>query len=203
MGKKYIFDKLEWLFDCSERNFDIEHLQYFGHANGPFCPRCHKLMSHESEFPSDDSFEVKKTKKEYDVFCQSCDLRVKTKFENINSLKYEAHSAYHAKALGLIDEVISLDLPPTKLKVADSDENYFMRVELTQKEGRLVGVVYIGEKLKKQTSKDKVQIFVDIDQQQVRFDANNKNPWLLLSKFECEFKNVTSKVKLKGDDENS
>lgn len=51
-----------------------------------------------------------------------------------------------------------------------------------------MAVIYFGEKAKGvQDKKDYVQSFVDLEDEQVRFDKNNKNPMKLLAKLTAEF----------------
>lgn len=57
-----------------------------------------------------------------------------------------------------------------------------------------MGLVWMGEKLKEQSAKDKVQFFFDFDDEQIRVDKGNMPPMKLLSKFEAEFEGSEVKV---------
>jgi hypothetical protein len=87
---------------------------------------------------------------------------------------------------------INLDLPPTKLQARAEDDKYFIGAYLTQKDGRRVVVVYVGEKKIGQGKSDYSQIFVDLDQKQIRYDVTNKKPSELLSVVVAEFDDGTT-----------
>lgn len=84
--------------------------------------------------------------------------------------------------------VTSLDTPPVDLKTKDEDENYWVAARLGIKNGKRIGVVYFGEKTNKQTKKDYAQAFLDIEDEQIRFDPGNKLPKELAVRFLAEFK---------------
>ncbi len=93
-------------------------------------------------------------------------------------------------------EVVSLDLPPTVAWNEDkSDGQYWVKAKIGQKDGKKQVVVFVGEKLRSQTTKDYVQMFVDIDESQLRFDKGNQNPLRLLTIVQAEF--IDAKVVIK------
>ncbi len=95
--------------------------------------------------------------------------------------------------------IYSLELPPTKVSSEDrEDENYWVQAKISEKQGKRMAVVYFGEKLKKQSTKDYLQMFVDFDEEQIRFDKNNKNPMKLLSKITAEF--PSTKIEISNKD---
>ncbi len=93
---------------------------------------------------------------------------------------------------------ISLDDPPAQVKVRDEDETYFLAAKIAEKDGKRVGVVYFGEKTKDQSKKDYSQVFLDLDDEQVRFDKSNKHPKDMLASLTVEFPNGTHEMKFKG-----
>ena len=93
---------------------------------------------------------------------------------------------------------ISLDDPPAQVKVRDEDETYFLAAKIAEKDGKRVGVVYFGEKTKDQSKKDYSQIFLDLDDEQVRFDKSNKHPKDILASLTVEFPHGTHEMKFKG-----
>ena len=96
-------------------------------------------------------------------------------------MKWEAHKRHGQK-------VQSLDLPPTKVIDAAEDENYWVQARIGEKNGKKMAVIYFGEKIKGvQDKTDYVQSFIDLEDEQVRFDINNKNPMKLLAKLTAEF----------------
>ncbi len=95
-------------------------------------------------------------------------------------------------------EIYSLDLAPTQIKDDAEDENYWVQARLGEKNGKRMAVIYFGEKIKgKQNKDDYVQSFIDVEDEQLRFDKNNKNPMKLLVRLEAEFPNSTVEIKRK------
>ena len=97
--------------------------------------------------------------------------------------------------------VYSLELPPTKISGGDEDENYWVQAKLTEKAGKRVAVIYFGEKIKGEQKKtDYAQVFIDLEDEQLRFDRNNKNPMNILSKLTAEFRDSTiNQIKKEGE----
>jgi hypothetical protein len=93
---------------------------------------------------------------------------------------------------------VSLDDPPAQVKVRDEDDTYFLAAKLAEKDGKRVGVVYFGEKTKDQRKKDYSQIFLDLDDEQVRFDKSNKHPHDILASLTVEFPHGINEMKFKG-----
>lgn len=88
--------------------------------------------------------------------------------------------------------VYSLELPPTKISAGDEDENYWVQAKLTEKAGKRVAVIYFGEKIRGEQKKtDYAQVFLDLEDEQFRFDRNNKNPMKVLTKLTAEFQDST------------
>jgi hypothetical protein len=85
----------------------------------------------------------------------------------------------------------SLDPPPTAVSAKGEDDNYWVKIRLTERQGKRMAVVYIGEKLQEQTQQDYAQLFFDAEDDLVRFDKNNKNPMKLLAKLTAEFPDST------------
>lgn len=101
--------------------------------------------------------------------------------KRLAEMKWEAYKLLDYK-------VQSLDLPPTKVIDEAEDENYWVQARIGEKSGKKMAVIYFGEKLKGiQDKKDYVQSFIDFEDEQVRFDKNNKNPMKLLAKLTAEF----------------
>lgn len=88
--------------------------------------------------------------------------------------------------------VYSLELPPTKISAGNEDDNYWVKAQLTEKAGKRVAVIYFGEKVRGEQKKtDYAQVFIDIEDEQFRFDRNNKNPMQVLCKLTAEFRDST------------
>ena len=54
----------------------------------------------------------------------------------------------------------------------------------------MIGVIYFGKRQKEQSEKSKTQVFVDIDDEQLRFDKSDKHPKEVLCKLTAEFKDT-------------
>lgn len=102
-------------------------------------------------------------------------------------LKYDGSKLWGA-------EVINLDLDPTKIAAEDSDDKYWIQVRLGQKNGKRTAVAYIGEKMQNQTKQNYTQLFIDLDDEQLRFDKGNMHPMKLLSRLEVNFQNTDQEV---------
>ncbi len=97
-------------------------------------------------------------------------------------------------------EIISLDLIPTKVAAGAEDEHFWLRARILEKNGKRQAVIFIGEKIKgKQEKTDYAQLFLDLEDEQVRFDKNNKNPMGLLCRLTAEFENSSTALSKKGN----
>ncbi len=95
-------------------------------------------------------------------------------------------------------EIYSLELVPTKVRDESEDDNYWVQATMGEKNGKLTAVVYFGKKIReKQDKNDYSQIFIDLEEEQLRFDKNNKNPMSLLCKLDAEFPNSSHGLKSK------
>lgn len=108
-------------------------------------------------------------------------------------IRGEVNQKFEGSKLWMSD-VINLDLLPTKLAAGNEDDSYWVQVRIGQKNGKRTAVVYIGEKIKEQTKKDYVQLFIDLDDEQLRFDKGNMHPMKLLSRLEVNFPEHTTEV---------
>ncbi len=121
-----------------------------------------------------------------DGVCINCGKEYHLK-QDVEELRGEAHiklEAYRRSG----KKIVSLDLPPGMTEEKLKDDSYFIVGKIGQSNGKRTAVLYMGEILDKQEQKDKVQIFVDIEDGQIRFDKSNMNPVQLLTKITVEFK---------------
>lgn len=144
------------------------------HISGPICPKCRGLMRYKNDAQPLEG-----------LFCSVCNFEFANK-KDINGLRGDAHQAYEAKQRQAL-KVISLDLPPGAVIAENENEDYWVEARIGQKDGKLQGMVLMGRKVKDQTKKDYVQIILDPEDEQMRFDKGNQNPMELLSKIEVEF----------------
>lgn len=98
-------------------------------------------------------------------------------------------------------KVISLDLPPTKVVDEDNqDDHYWVQARISEKDGKRMAVVYFGEKTHgKQNKDDYAQVFIDFDDEQMRFDKTNKNPMKILGKLTADFKESSTVMKVRDN----
>jgi len=129
-------------------------------------------------------------------FCNLCDSAYPYKVNQAEDHKIATKKFRGYQTLDW--DVQSLDLPPTKISAGDDDDNYWVKVRLGEKNGKRMAVIYLGEKIKgKQDKTDYSQLFIDLEDEQIRFDRNNKNPMKVLSKLTVEFENSTMEQKKK------
>lgn len=147
---------------------------------GPYCSSCRADVKSQDEASS------------LEARCPVCGKSYNLS-SSVSESKQQAHAAFQAK-LREDFQVISLELPPDVIVHKDQNEDYWIEARLGQKNGKLMGIVYMGKKLAEQTKQDYVQMFVDIEDQQLRFDKGNKNPLKLLSRIEAEFEESQTEV---------
>jgi hypothetical protein len=128
--------------------------------------------------------------------CSYCGRKFTTK-EPIEAMKRKVVAQYVAYRRSEIPK-ISLDDPPSQVNVRDEDDTYFLAAKIAEKDGKRVGVVYFGEKMKDQRKKDYTQMFLDLDDEQARFDKSNKHPKDILASLIVEFPHSTHAMKFKG-----
>lgn len=93
-------------------------------------------------------------------------------------------------------QVTNLDLLPTSVSAREEDPNYWVQVKLGQKDGKRMAVVYIGDKT---DEGEKAQLFVDVDDEQMRFDKSDKHPMNVVTELVAYFPGSTHTVKKRED----
>ncbi len=141
----------------------------------PHCPKCKAKLTLQSD---------------YDLRCELCELSYEAK-PNTTYVAGLASKAYNAK-LKEHWKVISLDLPPGVVKSEDESDDFWVEARVGQKDGKLMAVIYFGDKRRKGEGKKAYsQVFLDFDDEQLRFDKANRNPLEIISKLKAEFLNST------------
>lgn len=125
-----------------------------------------------------------------EVTCFKCGRKfvIEKEYEQLRAeveLKYQGSKTWDA-------ETINLDLVPTKVTARDEDENFWVEVKLAQRDGKRTAVIYIGEKENK--IGEKSQFFIDVEDELVRFDRDDKHPMKLLAKVDVEFINSKCEI---------
>ncbi|OGY07918.1 MAG: hypothetical protein A2700_01290 [Candidatus Blackburnbacteria bacterium RIFCSPHIGHO2_01_FULL_44_64] len=155
------------------------------HIDGPYCPKCRGLLSYKNN-----------TQPLGGLSCTVCNFQCSNE-KDIAGLREAALRAFEANQR-LALRVVSLDLPPGVVKAENENEDYWVEARIGQKDGKLQGMILMGRKVKDQSKKDYVQIILDPEEEQMRFDKGNQNPMELLAKIEVEFQK--SKVRQEGKD---
>lgn len=101
-------------------------------------------------------------------------------FRLIANKKYDGHRRY-VESGGIIE---TLDTPYEAIKEQSEDENRAIKIKWAQKDGRNMAVIYFIEKDGKS---DKTEIFVDMDREELRYDATDIPPGKILSNVRAEF----------------
>ncbi len=121
--------------------------------------------------------------------CSSCGRRftIPKPYEELRgevNKKYDGSKFWDAK-------ITNLDLLPTAVSAREEDENYWIQVKLGQKDGKRMAVVFIGEK---SANGKKAQLYIDIDDEQMRFDKNDERPTNVLTALVAYFPNSKHSV---------
>lgn len=144
-------------------NADVESI--------PYCPKCKAHLTQQSE---------------YDLHCDLCDIHYEAK-PSISHIAQLASKAYNAK-LKEGWSIVTLDLPPGIIKGQDENDDFWVEARLGQKDGKLMAVIYFGDKRRKEDGKKAYsQVFLDLDDEQMRFDKANKNPLEIIAKLKAQF----------------
>lgn len=124
--------------------------------------------------------------------CPVCERKY-TLEKSLQELKILAHKMYQAR-LDSEYETISLDSPLQPIKSRDEDDEHWIEAKLGHSNnGRKMAIVYIGDK--KRT--EKVQAFIDLDNEQLRSDRADAKPFEVVSKVEVEFLNSKHSISKK------
>lgn len=164
-------------------------------VEGPFCPNCKMDIAyppaafHTEPHEEYGNVEIFHEGYQGSVSCSTCMRKFKLPIP-LNKMKQKVVLDYTLKQRAKIN-VESLDELPSQVKIRDDDNKYFIAAKIGEKDGKRVGVVYFGEKTKEQSKKDYSQIFIDLDDEQVRFDKSNKPPKNVIAKMKVEFPDST------------
>ena len=139
----------------------------------PYCPKCMAQLSSRAS---------------NEAYCDLCEISYPIN-PSIDQVAGLSHKAYNAK-LKENWKVENLELPPDTIKGRDENDGYWVEVKLGQKNGKLMAVIYFGDKSKKNDGKLAYsQVFFDLEDEQLRFDKANKNPLEIIAKLQAEFQN--------------
>jgi hypothetical protein len=141
-----------------------------------------------------------------------CELNINSKYKDLLScpkcdFHIELDKSYYEKekdALKIIAsdywkdaEVVNIDGEVIKVgKEIIKDPDYWVKAYISKSiKGVKQLMVLVGSK----KEDDKVQLFIDIDNEKLSFDQNNRHPKELLTKVTAEFKGSKSQMELKEE----
>lgn len=188
---------LNSLYKCAGFFWEIQEFSYVTSNNviGPFCIICRNELDITPPFYvfSDGGEVVYDRTWKGHAHCLNCnkDFKLET---NLEDLRKKVARQYMIKIREGY-KVHFLDEPPTQLKANEENEKYFVSVKFQERDGKKQGVVYFGEKTAKQSKKDYAQVFIDFENQAVRFDQSNKHPNDVAKSVKTIFKKSGKKVR--------
>jgi hypothetical protein len=170
-----LYRKYDVLWRTAKNNRGNEFI-----SHSPLCPNnaCHSVLQEKTE----------------GYFCANCQ-KIYPQKKDFSTILREVQDSWEGFQT-LKQPVYSLDLPPTKVVDENEDENYWVQARISEKEGKRMAVVYFGERVEAQEKQNYSQIFLDFEDEQLRFDKNNKNPMKLLAKLTAEFGESTTILKV-------
>lgn len=150
---------------------------------GPFCKKCSVSL----RLVNGTHFDVDK--------CWNCNADYSMiNGADLNDLRSKAHEIYEANARSKYP-VINFDIPPTALTHSTTeDDNFFVGYKFGQEKGRKQLHIWVGEKKKDQSDKDKAQIVIDIDKEELRHDQANKFPGEIIADAKIIFKKSSTEI---------
>lgn len=149
---------------------------------GPLCSRCFIHLNPRTDHTIQE------------VTCTGCNKTYKTE-ETFEQLRGEAHSIFEGY-LRSRKKVITLDIPISNVFDKIKDDHHVVKAYLSQKDGKKMALVYI---LERDADGDKSQIFLDLENEQVRYDPSDIPPSKLLAKMKVEFKNSSVSIDYKPE----
>jgi len=151
----------------------------------------------DTPFCGNDSCRSLLEQKNGEWFCVKCEKFYPCKKDYATDRKYARQMWEGYRRLDW--DIYSLELPPTKVVGTDTDDNYWVTAKLGEKNGKRMAVIYFGEKINgKQDKADYSHLFIDIEDEQLRFDKGNKNPMKILCQLTVEFADSVIKQKRKN-----
>lgn len=188
MKKFWKYEGMLWIVDYEIYN----NQQEVFYAIGPYCPKCKTELNCYTPADVDDPFEVPDN-------CSYVCMNLRCEFKATNpmgqdSLKKIVVAVYESK-MKEGWKIEALDIPPGKVSDTDNeDKHYWVSASMGQKNGEKMGVVYFGDKSKRGS---KAQLFVDYEDELVRFDKGDRNPLDIASEIIIKFPKSEQKFKVK------
>ncbi len=125
--------------------------------------------------------------------CPKCDLQIrlnKSFYEKKDDALKIMQSNYFKDA-----EIVNIDGEMIKInKEVIKDSDYWIEAKVSKS---IKGVKQLMILIGSRKEKDKTQLFIDIDNEKLSFDQNNKHPKEILTKVVATFKDTESKIERK------
>lgn len=159
--------------------------------DGPFCPKpvnkdrlCFSKLSGSSTETTE-------------AVCEVCGATYTLPLP-FQKFREVAHKAFEGKenfeAAG--GQIQTLDTPFEAIKERSEQDTRAIEIKWAQKDGRNMAVIYF---IDRESGKDKTQVFVDMDREEVRHDASNTAPKKVLAEITAVFKETKAKIEYQED----
>lgn len=127
--------------------------------------------------------------------CPKCDFKItldKSYYKKQDDAAKIMNADYFKDA-----EIINIDGEMMKLnKDSTDDPDYWVKSKISRNKNGVKQLMVLAGSKKEE---DYIQLFLDIDNEKLSFDQNNKHPKELLTKVTAEFKESKSKMELKEE----
>lgn len=170
----FIHDKVCWLMRRMPSSGG-----YYWEPLGPYCPICKTEL-----FPRSGTY-----------FCANTSCNKDFKLSRLLDLTKQVVTRLFEAKKRTDFPIVSLDLPVGRVSDRKEDENYWVEARLGQKDGKKTAMVLFGDKTMKEEGRS--QLFIDIDDGQMRFHANDAHPTSVACRVTIEFKDSITTIEKK------
>lgn len=178
--ESFIYSSFKWQ---PIKNLKTGHID----LDGPLCPVCSVELPPSSTLVDGELIP--------EARCWNCDKSFAGNQFPVQEMRRKAYKIYRAGKRSLYP-VINFDIPPTALTNSSTeDDNFFVGYKFGQDKGRKQLHIWVGEKKKEQGNKDKTQLIIDIDKEELRHDQTNKFPGEIIADAKVVFKKSSTGVK--------
>ena len=109
------------------------------------------------------------------------------KFREVAHKALDGKEAFEAAG----GEIQTLDTPFENIKERSEQETRAIEVKWSQKDGRNMAVIYF---INRESGEDKTQVFIDMDREEVRYDASNTAPKKTIAEITAVFRDTKAKI---------
>ncbi|MBP7740635.1 hypothetical protein KA089_00435 [Candidatus Woesebacteria bacterium] len=155
--------------------------------DGPLCP--HMLDAKRNCLSGLSGVSIESTEATCDVCESKYTLPIPfQKFRDVAKKAYEGYLNFVQSG----NKIVTLDSGYSSVAKDQANKgNKWVKVFWSQKNGRNMAIIYC---IDRDDNGDKVQIFADMEREELRYDANDIPPGKVLAKIKAEFKNTEINV---------